>query len=303
VMSELYFLLAQAQSAAGAGTADVTPSYRKAVTVSSWSRQYVPALWWLFRHVSASEYAATVSASFRNNKDPCPRIHLLAAELEKEGNWKAFEQFLDAAVPEVADKTAFAAGIGRGLSAQSRWAIAFLQYCRNRPLLRPWYVAERRRVARENAARHDFAVAIDIYRSLAAEGGAEEKPTAYEREISESLFYNGQYQQAVSHIERLVAGHGTTDNPEIGRLLLLQGRAHLQLGQLDRAAEVFSRLAADPAGDMAPEAGFLVGYCHLLQKDLEQARRTFTAVAEQYPQNPFACKARLGLRRIERTRP
>lgn len=303
VMSELYFLLAEAQTAAGARQADVLQSYRKAVIRSLWSRRSVPALLRLFRYVSASGYADIVSESARGGIDPGPEAHLIAAQFEENANWAAFEQFLDAVFPHVTDPVALANRIGQGLIGKIAWAEAFAQYCRKRPLLKPYYISTRLRLARETTARHDFMDAADIYRSILTEGGREEDAIACEIGICECLFHDGQYRLAISQIDRLAGKHGAPVLPEIGRVQLLKGRAHLQLDEVDQAAETFARLAAAGySADIASEAVFLLGYCRLQQRDWDGASRTFTALVEQYPESPFVGKARLGLGRVERMR-
>jgi len=303
ILSELYFLLAEAQAAAGARQADIIQSYRKTVTTSLGSRRFVPALLRLFEHVSAGEYARIVGESVRGSQDPGREIHLIAAQLEENANWSPFEQFLDAAFPHVTDQVAFAKRIGRGLAGQTAWAEPFAQYCRNRPLLKPYYISTRIRLAQETVARYDFMGAAEIYRSILAEGGREEDAIACEIGICECLFHDGQYRLVISQIDRLATERGAIGLPEIGPAQLLKGRAYMQLDELGQATEIFSRLAAvDPSADGAPEAVFLLGYCRLRQKDWDEASRTFTVVVEKYPESSFAGKARLGLRRVQRMR-
>ncbi len=303
VMSELYFLLAEAQRAAGVHPANVVQSYKSAVTASLGSRQYVPAVLWLFEHVSKKEYANAVRESVRADTNRYAGIPDIVAQLEESGNWPAFESFLDAAFSEVSDPLALAAGIGRSLADGSEWGEPFSQYCRIRPPLKPYYISAQARFAEQCMARHDFTGAVEIYRTIVAECGAEADTTAYELKICECLLNNEQYRQAIMHIERFLEAHGSGGGPGRRHAMLLKGRAHMHLGEIDQAIGIFSRLgAADAAGDLAAEPRFLVGYCSMLVEDLDTARQTFATIAETFPESSFAGKARLCLARIERMR-
>ncbi len=302
-MSELYFLLAEAQRAAGAPEANVVRSYKSAVTASLGSRQYVPAVLWLFEHVNANEYADAVRESVRGDTSRYAGIPRIVAQLEESGNWPAFERFLEAGFAEVADPLTLAVGIGRSLADGSEWAEAFVQYCRIRPPLKPYYLSAQGRFAEQLMARHDFTGAVEIYRGMMGECGAEVDTTAYELKICECLLGVEQYQQALTHIERFLGVPGRAGGPARHHAMLLKGRAHMHLGEIDRAIEIFSRLgAAEAAGDLAAEPRFLAGYCSMLLRDLDTARQTLTMVAETFPESSFARKARLCLARIERMR-
>ncbi len=303
VMSELCFLMAEAQAAASAPRADIVQSYRKAVTTSLWSRRYVPALLQLHRHVGADEYAAIVGESVRNCEDLSRQMSFVVAPAAASANWAAFEQFLDAAFPHVTDPVAFAERIGQGLAGRAAWAEAFDRYCRDRPLLKPYYVATRMRLAQDALVRRDFTGAADIYRSIRSECDREQDAVACEIGICECLFYEGRYREVIARVDRLVAERGATGPSETRRAQLLKGRAHLQLDELDQAEATLSGLAgADPSADIAPEATFLLGYCNLRQKDWDEATGRFTAVVEQYPESSFVGMARLGLGRVKRMR-
>jgi tetratricopeptide (TPR) repeat protein len=303
IMSELYYLLAEAQAAASAPRADIIRSYRKAATTSLWSRRYVPALLQLHRYVAPGEYAKIVGESVRSCEDLSRRVSFVVAPAEADANWAAFEQFLDTAFPHVADPVAFAERIGRGLTGRAAWAEAFDRYCRDRPSLKPYHVATRMRLAQDALVRRDFMAAADIYRSIRSECDRERDATACETGICECLFHEGRYRQVIARVDRLVAERGATGLSETRRAQLLKGRAHLQLDELDEAEATFASLAgADPGADVAPEATFLRGYCNLRQKDWEEATRRFTAVVEQYPESSFVAKARLGLGRVKQMR-
>jgi tetratricopeptide (TPR) repeat protein len=304
VMSELHFLLARVQTALEAPPAEILQSYRRAVSVCSWSRQYVPALLWLFRELKAEEYAALVAESIRGSPDPWRDIRRVAVRFQESSNWPAFEAFLDAAVPQVTDRMAFAQEIGRGLADQPMWTESFVQYCRSRPALRPYYLFVRLVRARESEASRDVARVVEIYRAAAAECTAQEDPTVFELGLCTYLFESGQYRQALSQVDQLVAKPGAADRPEARNARLVQGRVCLQLGELEQAARAFARVTeAGPSDDMAAEAGFLTGYCRMRLGDAEQARRLLAAVTEQYPKSTSASKARLCLKRLERAKP
>ncbi len=301
VMSELYFLLARVQTAVEAPAAEVLQSYRRAVTACSWSRQYVPTLLWLFRQLQAQEYAALVAESVRGSPDPWADVRRVAGRFQESGNWAAFEAYLDAAAPQVVDRMAFAQEIGRGLAGSSAWAESFVQYCRSRPALRPYYLFVRLARARESEASRDFAHVAEVYREAAAECTAQEDATVFELGQCTYLFESGQYRQALSQIDQLVAKPGAADRPETRQARLVQGRVCLQLGELDQAIQAFSSVAeTGPSDDVAAEAGFLAGYCRMRLGDADQAHRALAAVTAQYPKSASASKARLCLKRLER---
>jgi tetratricopeptide (TPR) repeat protein len=304
LMSELYFQLARVQTVVEAPAAEIIPSYRRAVTVCSWSHQYVPALLWLFRQLRAEEYAALVAESIRGSPDPWADVRRVAVRFQESANWPAFEAYLDAAVPQVTDPMAFAQEIGRGLADQPAWTESFVQYCRSRPALRPYYLFVRLARVRESEASGDFVHVAEMYRAAAAECTAREDPTVFELGLCTYLFESGQYHQALGQIEQFVTKPGAADRPETRNVRLLQGRVCLQLGELDQAVEAFSRVTeAGPADEVAAEAGFLAGYCRMRLGDADQARRTLAAVTQRYPKSTFASKARLCLSRLERGKP
>jgi TolA-binding protein len=301
LMSELHFQLARVQTAAEHPTAEILSSYRRAVTVCSWSRQYVPALLWLFRELPPEEYSALVAESMRGSPDPWADIRRVAERFQKSADWPAFEAFLDAAVPQVADRMAFAQEIGRGLADQPEWTESFVQYCRSRPALRPYYLFVRLVRARASEASRDSARVAEVYREAAAECTGQEDPAVFELGLCTYLFESGQYRQALAQAEQLVTKSGAADRPATRSARLVQGRLCLQLGALDQAVEALARLTeAGPADDIAAEAGFLAGYCRMRLGDADQAHRLLAAVTEQYPKSAFASKARLCLKRLER---
>ncbi len=301
VLSEFYHLLATAQSSGETRARDVAQSYRQAVTACPGSRGYVPALLWLFRNTEPAEYADTVRASMKNNADQYGEAWRIAAEFETSGNWPAFESFLDAALPAGSDQMVLADAIGRGLAEGSTWSEAFTEYCRQKEPLKPYYARARDKAARASMDRHEFVDAAAIYRSIVAECGSAMGVMPYELGLCECLLCDGQYRQAIAHIDRFVEQYGAGDGDEVRQAVLLKGRARMQLGETAQAVEIFSRLAdADPASVVTPEARFLLGYCCMKQQDFDRARRILTALVETHPKSPFAGKARLCLRRIER---
>jgi tetratricopeptide (TPR) repeat protein len=300
VMSELYFLLGQAQIKAGARRADVIQSHKSAVTASFGSRQYVPALLWLFRHVDAREYADAVRESVRGSGGQCANTRLVVPPFEASKNWAAFASFLEAAFPESSDTLALAGQIGQSLEG-TLWAEAFTQYCRDRPRLKPDYISAQVKLAEQTMAHHDFTGAAEIYRMIIVECGDDVDATPYELKICECLVNEDAYHEAISRIARFVEERRSADSAAVRHAMLLKGRAHMQMGQMDQAMQIFSRLAAQGgAEDVAPEAGFLAGYCDLMQNDLDAARRALGAVVDKYPESSCAGKARLCLARIER---
>jgi tetratricopeptide (TPR) repeat protein len=299
--SDLYFLLAKAKKAANASTKDITEAYMKSALTSSRSPNYVPALLWLFGNLPADDYVEFVKKCAPNSNDAFYNTHNIARNFEASGNWAAFKLFLDAVFSEANDIDSLAKAIAKGLRKEGSWSHKFLEYCLNKPELIKKAIQMYEELAQENIQNEKFVKATKIYNDIMNQYSPDQDREFYELKVCECIFNSGQYAQAISKLDDFIKDDRYMNRTLVRQAVLLKGQAYLQLNELGRAYDTFSTLIIDDSETkQVPEANFFIGYCNMLGGKLEEAREVFSLVVKDYPQNPYAGKAHLCLRMVER---
>jgi len=303
LISSLYFLLAEAKKGSGARSKDVITEYKKSVTASLGGPTYVPALLFLFKNVSADDYVDIIRKSVRAGSYVPNDICCVARDFELSKNWTAFELFLDGTLTEVNRPILCAKAIDNGLNKSGIWAKMFLEYCRSKPELAKYVFSEHVKQAQEYIAKNEFSKAAKIYHDLVSQCTSEQDTPVYELTICECLFNCGQYTKALSELSNFIEKYKVTNKVLIKSAIILKGRIYIELREIDQASDTFRKLMVDyPETKQTPEPNFYIGYCNMLQDKLEEAKETLSILVKDYPESPYASKARLCLRKVERIR-
>ena len=298
---EQYFLLAKAKEVAKTPAGEIIEAYKQSVSQLQFRRNYVPALLWLYKNISARDFVDTVKKSVSNFNGVTGNLHRIAMDFELSGNWDAFELYLDAVFSEMSDSIAFAAVMAEGLSENGSWLDDFLKYARNNPKLEQYIIETYERHAREKIMQEEFVEAAGIYRDIANKYAFGHNKRIYELNAHECIFESGQYDRILSELDDFINENKSVDRDSAAKAMLMKGQVYIQLGKINLACETFSALMKEYLETQyKPEAGFFVGYCYILQGKDKQAIEAMKLVTENYQQNPFASKAHLCLARIDR---
>ncbi len=300
VFSRLYFMLAKAKESSGAPADEVSAAYCDPARLSVKSPNYALAALWLRHNRGAAKFAEIVRQSIRNTNNASLAVGASASNFEIEGDWAAFEEFLDIVFSEVDDVTLCARNVGENLRKRGSWAGRFANYSRNKPELSQYLVAEQDKIAKQAAQKRDFLKAAEICRAVLARCDGDQK-AQYELRVCEYVFRSGQCEKALAEIERFIDTYRIINRDKVIQATLLKGRTYLQMNDTNRAADVFLDLMVDyPEAKKAPQANFFIGYCSMLQGNFDEARETLGFVVKDYPNSAYASKAKLCLRRIDK---
>ncbi len=298
VTGRLYFHLATGLEASGAASDAVAEAYRLSAVTSMESEYSVSALLWLYKHRSVQDYADAAAAATSNSIDSGAYLHKVAKEFESNGSWSAFKLFLDATLPQIDDATAWARAITKGLEQNGVWANSFRRYCLTKTQLAPYIMQEYERMAEDCLKRDEFFKAAEAYREIIALCPPERR-MAYEFKLGKCMFQGGDYAGAILSLDEFIEDYKTIDRKTVLEAIILKGRAYLQSNDTERASEVFLGLTVNyPEATNVPEAIFFIGYCNILQGNLEAAKEAFEILKKDYPDSVFSSKANLFHSRI-----
>jgi tetratricopeptide (TPR) repeat protein len=299
--SDMYVLLARAKEAADASARDVIAAYRLSVSHPPKRSNHIPAaLLWLFEKTPKDEYIDVVKECVRNSDDPFYNIYHIAGHFESSGNWVAFKLLLDAVFSQARDTTSCAKAVANGLQKDGVWAGKFLEYCRSKPELTEYLFHKHEKIARKYIARKNSGKAAEVYRDIIGQCGPNQEKAGYELKLHECLLNEGKYDTVVQNIDRFIKNNKATQRVLISKAIMLKGRAHVQLGDIDRATDAFFALTIEhPETKQAAEANFFVGYCYMLQGRFDEAAEAFNIVVKDYPESSYASKASSSLIRIK----
>ncbi|UCG48672.1 MAG: tetratricopeptide repeat protein [Phycisphaerales bacterium] len=300
MVSKLHYMLARAKEASKASTSEISTAYADSASLSAKAPQYVSTLLWLLGNTRGTVYSKVIKESIRNTSDTEKVIGHITDGFEAKDNWTAFRLFLDAAVSELNDPSACAEAVAASLETNGVWANSFAQYCRDRAEFSPYLVKQGIELAETAAAEGDYLKAAEIYRDIIGRCPADQK-MAYEMQLCEHLFQSGRCDKAIPEIEAFIEKYRIKNRSMIIQAILLRGRTYLQMNDMNRASDIFLDLMVDyPETSKAPEANFFIGYCSMLQGNLDEARETLEFVINDYPTSMYASKAKLCIRRIDK---
>ncbi|UCG48673.1 MAG: tetratricopeptide repeat protein [Phycisphaerales bacterium] len=300
VFSKLYFMLAKAKESSKAPADEVSAAYSGSACLSVKSPNYALSALWLRRNRGTGEFAKIVRQSIRNTENASLAVGASVRDFEVEGDWAAFEEFLDIVFSEVDDVTLCARTVCESLRRRGSWAGKFATYSRNKPELSQYLVAEQDKLAKQAARNGDFLKAAEICRGLLPRCDADQK-AQYELQVCEYVFRSGQCEKAIAEIQGFIDKYRLTNRDKVIQATLLKGRTYLQMNDTNRAADIFLDLMVDyPEAKKAPQANFFIGYCSMLQGNFEEAREALEFVVKDYPKSTYASKAKLCLRRMDK---
>lgn len=298
---DLYLLLAKAKEAAGFPKQEVIAAYEQSLS------QLVPTqpdsvcgLLWLFKNTSADTCAEAAKKLIRKGNITSDNIRYIAEDFESNGDWSAFEFFMNTIFSEVDAAAPYAENIVTGLKSEGSWVTKFSDYLRNKPGLIECYIVVRTGLAQKCVGKGMFPDAVEIYRDIVNHCRAEEDKTIYEFKICECIFYEGRYQDAIFELDRFLSRYKAVNSYLAVKALLMETYCHIKLNRFDKASEAFFSLTLEyPESREAAEAGYLLGYSYMLGSKFKQAADIFKVVTQEYPGSSYAVKAEIYLTRIK----
>ena len=174
--------------------------------------------------------------------------------------------------------------------------------CRSQPGLLEYVNEKDYALAKKCIETEDFKTANEIYERVLKTCTPDKNmdTSQLEFKICETLLNGGEYKQAISKTEAFIPKYKATNRSLVKDAMLMKGRAYIQLGEVDKAANEFLALMIEyPETKQAPEANFFIGYCYMLQNKFDQAKDALNLVVADFPQSSYASKAKLCLARIE----
>jgi len=304
MLPEIYLQLAKAKETVGAPMKDVADAYSNTFSPSRFD--YIPervaALTWLVENERTDECVKAIE-SFTQDRDTraCFKnaVTQVCEHFESEKDWTKFQWFLDTLFSEAEYPYDWVVFVESCLGNKTnRWAKSYYAYLDSKPRLafgRDCIIAEK------HVAEEKFAKAAELYQDIVNRCGPDDDKGAFEFQLCRCLFYGGKYREAVAKLESFIANNKATHRSLVKEAMLMKGRAHVQLSEIDKAIDVFFAVMIEyPETKEAPETNFFVGYCYMLQGKFDQATAAFDLVAQDYPSSSYASKARMCLIRIEK---
>jgi len=302
-LPEIYFWLAKAKEAGGAPKKEITDAYSKAFKPLQFA--YVPeqsaALIWLFENGCTNEYREIIK-SFTQSRDVEDHfthvVRKICKDFESKKDWDFFERFLNTLFAEAKYPYDWAMVVESCLNDKTnRWAKAYFNYLNTKPAIK---FGRDCKAAEQYMADGNFKKAAELYQDIVSRCGPEDDKGAFEFQLCKCLFEGGQYREAIAKFESFIANNKAMHKSLVKEAMLMKGRAHIQLAEIDKAIDAFLTLMIEhPETKKAPETSFFIGYCYMLQGKFEQAREALNLVVKDYPENSYANRASICLNRIK----
>ena len=302
LLCDLYFLLGEAQQRAAAPPADRIHSFSAAIALSLDSLHAVPMLTYLSAMLTTDEYADLINRRVLADPSQAPEsVYRVARDFVADGNWPAFEAFLDAVFARVDNPRTYVMAVAKGLGDTRLWLHKFEIYCRRNPGLKNHATWSYDGFARYEMERGRFARAVHLYRELLGKCDSPEARASYDYRICRCLFDDGQYAQAAQAADDFIGKYANVKPALIAQVLLLKGRSYAQLGRLDEAARALETLSArSPVTAETDEAVFLLGYLRMREGNYRESARILDSLVSRRPDSSWAGRARLCLSQIPR---
>lgn len=306
-LPSVYFQLAKAKEAAGGAKGELPDIYMKTLTAPL--RGFVPervaGLGWLLENECTDEYTQVIRlmAQRRDERDSVSEIvDDLCHYLESKKDWAVFEHFLDAWSAQAQHRAAWMPLMESYLTDKTnRWAKRYYQYLDSSPNLK---FTQDHIVAQDYLAAEKFEAAAELYGDLVNRCGPADDKGLLKFQYCKCLFYANRNCEAVSQLQDFIAQYDRTHPSPVKQGMLMKVRAHIQLGEPDKALAAISTLMKKyPEAGAAPEATFLLGYASMLEGNYDKATRAFSDVIKYDPNDPYAGKARMCITRIKAIRP
>ncbi|UCG48667.1 MAG: hypothetical protein JSU94_02610 [Phycisphaerales bacterium] len=301
MVSKLYLMLATAKERSGAPADAIVEALKKSVSLSLLRPGSVNTLVRLWDDTSQGDYAEAVKSGVANSGPPDQYMYGISRDFVSKGDWPAFEMLLDNVLGRAEDVNSAAAATARGMEPNVPWTDNFMQYCRRKPKLRPYYVQVTENLAEADIRQDKFLEAAESYRDIAKLQADKHNKMAYELKVCECMLWSGLSVQAISELDAFIASYENTGDPTVIEAFVLKAQVYLQAGQVEQAYKTLAALAAEnsKARETAP-VNFFLGYCRMQLEKLDEAKATLELVLNKFPDSPYVLKAKLCLRKIER---
>jgi tetratricopeptide (TPR) repeat protein len=217
---------------------------------------------------------------------------------ETSKDWEKFQYFLDTLYKEKKYLFVWAPFVESCLSDKTnRWAKQYYTYTNSEPEFKLGIDCA---IADTYMADEKYDDAAELYRDIIKRCGLGDDKEAYEFELCKCLFYGGKYSESIAMLDGFISNNKELHRKLVKEAMIVKGRAHIQLAEIDKAIYVFSAMMIEyPETKQTPEPNFFIGYCFMLQGEFEKATKSFDLVAKNYPESSYKNKARLCLSRIK----
>jgi tetratricopeptide (TPR) repeat protein len=299
----VYFQLATAQEAVGAAKSDVSKAYRKTFCVAGYGHTELQsaALLWLLTNNRIDDYSAVMSlqkGGGSSEDDFRSVLSGLVSRLKTENDWATFERLLNAFL---SDETYPFEGVSFIESCigdlTDEWAEKYFSYLECKVTLR---MARDSITAERHAAMDNYSRAAQVYMDITRRCGQGDDKNLFEFLLCKYLFEAGMYRQAASSLTDFVSAGEPTPRHRMKEAVLMKGRCHVRLGQVDGALDELLKFAVEyPEAAQIPEAFFYIGYCYMLDNKFTEAVKAFNVVLREYPESRYAIQAQRSLTRIK----
>lgn len=301
-LPKIYFLLAEANRLTGSPKKAIAEAYSKVFSplVRNFAAQQSSALQWLLENGFIEKCRNIIDPITRSSEVSGPLtevVRSICRDCQSKGDWHGFKQFLEVLLTEAEHPYEWMRFLESCFSGESnRWSQKYSDYLDNNPGLK--FSRDIGRAERYYASEN-YTKAAELYEELVDGCESEAKARALRFEICKCLFSGGEYRRAVSKLEDYISDNKTINRNLVKDAVLMKGRAHLQLGELDQSMDILLRFMLEyPEAEEVPEAGFLMGYCYMLQSKFEQSKEALNIIVQDYPGSEYSEKAQIYLSRI-----
>src|SRR5688572_3977494 len=150
--------------------------------------------------------------------------------------------------------------------------------------------ATRELVAENLFSLQKFGDARKIFEELTESAVLEEEKVRFALRTGQSAYFAGDFEGASDILRNVVAQKQVTQDPEMGRAVLLYGDALLQTGKYREAAGVLAKYAVTAKEDKL-EAQFKLGLAQLRGQDVAGAEKTLAGVMRGDVKSPWGMRA------------
>ena len=297
IISDMYFLLAEAKNKKGTPVSELLPIYEKAI----FSYRYgIDSLIKIYKSSGLNSFKEIFK---KHQSIICRDQELLKSYskgLEEIDDWAAFEGMCDIILKPHLRNTDIAGIIGSSFNKQGEWFGRYINYCRSHPNLTEYVFGIENALAEEYLKNNDYGKALQVYRSLLSKFNSASYKMRIEYKICECLFEAGDYTKAIETIDNFIDIYRDRNKLYVQKSYLIKARCYLQSGEILKAQDLFKKYSIEyPDAVDAPESVFFAGYCSMLTNQYEDAKNAYNIILTEYPKSKYAAKAKLYLKRVE----
>ena len=295
-----YFQLAKAEEAVKAPKKEIIESYTKVISKPPFQSNFVPAFVWLFKNTSNTDYLDAAKDAIRNCDVKCLPLYL-SLNFEANGNWPAFQAFLDNILVKLENPKPYAEAIAKGLQKDGTWLSKFLEYCRSNPKLTNFIIERDEAKATEHIYKNEFVKAAEIYSNIAKICLLESQKVQYELKEYTCIIQDGQYEKGIQNLKNFIEKYKDKYKTLTQKTVLLLGRVNEQTGDTAKAIETFNMILSKNPEDaeLTAAAHFYLGNCYISKGEMTKGKKMLNEVIQKFPKSSYAVKADLKLNMIK----